>query len=351
MKQLALIAIAFSSVANAILFPSTDLLSTISVLASSKEDITEKLHQDVTNVLSVPKRLFRGTNFTDILSGLGSLNNSAKKKLLLLALLVETQNVKPVLRTKNSPGLTATAYTNKLSFKKLKKAPIFQMVTNNVVIPTSFVKKMEGLNGVKPKKKKSKKKTKKEVQRKGKEVLSKDLGLVTLDQVTGSSRPHAMKADVYADQKEFFEAMKLFSSILDKLLREEETDSESDYDNHYDQDSDKDSDDEYVHGDYENDYENDTENEDDIDDENSDDDCNEDYWYDAYGLPVKASGNRKPVNATQSSKGYNSSNSLGWKYSTLIFNSSTVFPNKMSSGSYDFIHSSALLFAAVIALL
>lgn len=76
------------------------------------------------------------------------------------------------------------------------------------------------------------------------------------------------------------------------------------------------------------------------------DDCDDICYFDAYGRDIEKLANRNMPDA-EFSLAANCSNVLGWSYSTV----GNTGQEKLSSGSFDFIHSNALVFAAVIALI
>lgn len=337
----------FFSIVNGVVVPSADLLSTIKVIASNhKNGVDDKLHQEVTNVLSVPKML-RHPNISELRSGLGDLSTNAEKVVVQMAKLFGSQSIK-LLHSKRP---------HKHALTKHKVMPFINMATSNVV-PSS---KTNSLGDVEDAPEENSYK-----------VPSASIKNVTKcqyihDIASGALQSEDMNSVVYADEREMFEAMKILLSVV-KFTG---CDSNSDpYGIYFDQDSDCEC--EHVIGrkgcdDCETCYDcecgddrENCENCDDCDyydDYGSYDDCN--YYecysdangnvkFDAYGHLFNDLDSR---NLTLPLYTNNGSNVLEWSSSSIVGNATTVYPAKLSSGSSGFVDSRVLLFAAAISLL
>lgn len=341
----------FFSTVNGVVVPSADLLSTIKVIVSNQKNvIDDKLHQEVTNVLSVPKML-RHPNISEFRLGLGVLNNNAEKVVVQMAKLFGSQNVK-LLHSKKP---------HKHALTKHKVMPFISMATSNIV-PSSKTTSLRDV-GDAPE------------QNSHKVQNASTKNVTTCEQfihdiASGALQSEDMDSVVYADEREMFEAMKILLSV-EKLTS---CDSNSDpYSIYFDQESDCEC--EHLIGrkcydDCENCHDcacgeecencDNCDNHDDCDyydDYDYLDDCN--YYecysdangnveFDAYGRLFKDLESR---NLTLPLYTNNGSNVLGWSTSSIVGNATTEYPAKLSSGSSGFVGCTALVFAAAISFL
>lgn len=335
MKQLTIAAIAFASTCHALFVPSAELLSTFKVFASSlKSEIADKL-KEVKGLFSVPKSLQIAANASEFLLGLEALHESKKMKIIPLAKMVGPQYLKLVFLSTKSSDLNAT-------------------LTNKMLFTQKFTS-----NGLEHNAGTSEQMSQKIIQKASSNTFDKRQKTVNCDQLKVPSQE--MDVTVYADEREMFEAMK----ISKENLKTGDSDSGSQKHLYIDQDSDCDSDeynDEWVCDtdddcgcccffDTDNDCDYccfaDTDNDCDycciI---GTSDNCHDMCYFDAYENDIEKSANRNMPNAELSLEA-NGSNALGWLYSTV----GNTGLEKLSSGSFDFIHSNALVFAAVMALL
>lgn len=310
MKVLVTLFLVLCTVADAITIPLSDLLSAFNVLTTPHEivplgalrkAVSQKINDNVAGALKVSLQL-------------AAVAPNAKNKVLQLVNLVANRNVE-----KPESDIADKVQSAKV-ITTVNQKPFIELVTSKVFLPAAAV--------VPDVARAIKHKSQRLVQKANMLKLAKQLRLVEIDELNGdASKFDPMR---YQDERDAFETMKVLTSILEKLMREgntsgddsDGTDSESKYryDSEYENDqveSDWDSDDDdNNYGDYD-DY----------------DDC-DDYWYYLHHVANFTGNGTNITRSRKKSRSRNSTNSLGWRVSTVWGNYSiVVHPDKVSSSS------------------